>query len=284
MGNEIYKDYTCLAVRTEAPFRGDVPIDPQVSRLLHGAVGLVTETGELLEVAAKSPLDEPHLCEEIGDLCWYAALLSDVAQVSFPSLVNRTFQRPHPQWLTASLSLMEPARFDVVLRGTGLIVRGAGLILDQCKRVIYYGLDPKVMDVESINAGIQTAVDGIVTVAHSGVSQSLEEICTRNIRKLAVRYPDKFTDAKAVQRDLAAERAVLEGTPVAVEVPRDAFITVPFPEPTDEQRSALWSFGIPGTNQRASLQLVFSWPSAIAAVSVPGAESPKEAAEVQPVA
>lgn len=36
---------------------------------------------------------------------------------------------------------------------------------------------------------------------------------TEHIAKLKVRFPDKFTQAQAVDRDLGAERAALEATP-----------------------------------------------------------------------
>jgi len=39
----------------------------------------------------------------------------------------------------------------------------------------------------------------------------LEEICNINIAKLMARYPDKFTQEEAINRDLDGERKVLEG-------------------------------------------------------------------------
>jgi NTP pyrophosphatase (non-canonical NTP hydrolase) len=39
---------------------------------------------------------------------------------------------------------------------------------------------------------------------------NLEEIMETNIKKLAARYPDKFTQKAAINRNLDAERAILE--------------------------------------------------------------------------
>jgi NTP pyrophosphatase (non-canonical NTP hydrolase) len=39
---------------------------------------------------------------------------------------------------------------------------------------------------------------------------SLEEILEKNIMKLAKRYPEKFTEYNALNRDLDAERSILE--------------------------------------------------------------------------
>src|SRR5574343_434345 len=40
---------------------------------------------------------------------------------------------------------------------------------------------------------------------------TMEDVAQLNIDKLRKRYPDKFTEAHALNRDLDAERAVLEG-------------------------------------------------------------------------
>jgi NTP pyrophosphatase (non-canonical NTP hydrolase) len=99
--------------------------DTQVIRLLHGAMGLCTEAGELQDQLKKhifygKPLDVVNIAEECGDLFWYLA-----------------------ETLTA--------------------------------------IDARFID-----------------VMH------------RNIEKLRARYPEKFTEDKAINRDLDAERAVLE--------------------------------------------------------------------------
>lgn len=94
-------------------------------RLLHAAMGLITEGAELLNAVGDSifggkPLDEVNVVEELGDAQWYMAL-------------------------------------------------GA-----------------------------------------SEMGKTLEEIQEINIKKLKLRYPDKFTEAKAIGRDVKAERELLE--------------------------------------------------------------------------
>lgn len=51
-------------------------------RILHAALGISTEAGELLDAVKKSlfygkPLDRTNLIEELGDLEWYMAVLRD---------------------------------------------------------------------------------------------------------------------------------------------------------------------------------------------------------------
>ena len=52
-------------------------------------------------------------------------------------------------------------------------------------------------------------------IAHPKISRikniDIEEIMQRNIEKLKARYPEKFTQEKALSRNLDAERNILEG-------------------------------------------------------------------------
>jgi NTP pyrophosphatase (non-canonical NTP hydrolase) len=89
------KQYIKEAMRTE-PDYGPVQIrlvkDPNLVRVLHVAMGLSTESGELLDALKKhifygAPLDKVNLEEEMGDLFWYLAILADF-------LGFRSFTRP----------------------------------------------------------------------------------------------------------------------------------------------------------------------------------------------
>lgn len=51
-----------------------------------------------------------------------------------------------------------------------------------------------------------------IAILHDATQLSWDEGLERNIAKLKKRYPDKFNAVDAVVRDLAAERAILEGT------------------------------------------------------------------------
>lgn len=100
-------------------------LTPQVIRLIHAAMGLATEAGEILEhlrdhVFDEKPLDTVNLVEEGGDTMWYMGLYSDALKTK------------------------------------------------------------------------------------------LEEIKRINNAKLKSRYPDKFTEEKAIERNLDQERQVLE--------------------------------------------------------------------------
>jgi len=77
------QDFQSLCLRTEAD---DHIAQGQRAagsiRLLHGAVGLSTESGEMLDQVKKhifygKPLDKVNILEECGDALWYICLILD---------------------------------------------------------------------------------------------------------------------------------------------------------------------------------------------------------------
>lgn len=100
--------------------------NPNTIRLLHGAIGICTESGELMDALKKGifygkPIDYINIKEEVSDIFWYC-----------------------------------------------------GIILD-------------------------------------ALGTTMDEVFTMNITKLKARYPEKFTEYLAENRDLVKERAILEG-------------------------------------------------------------------------
>lgn len=72
--------------------------------LLHGAMGVATEAGELLDVVKKNwayhkPIDHVNIREEIGDVLWYLALLaratgSDLDQIAATNVAKLRARYP----------------------------------------------------------------------------------------------------------------------------------------------------------------------------------------------
>jgi NTP pyrophosphatase (non-canonical NTP hydrolase) len=68
---------------------GSAGDDRMYSRLMHAAMGMVTESGEFIDALKKltiygKPLDKVNLVEELGDLQWYIALACRALDVRFP--------------------------------------------------------------------------------------------------------------------------------------------------------------------------------------------------------
>lgn len=83
----------------------------------------------------------------------------------------------------------------------------SGEFLDMLKKHIFYG---KPLDL--INAAEEIGDTMWYTaLAVDILKTTLDDVMTVNIKKLAARYPEKFTEHHAENRDLITERAILEG-------------------------------------------------------------------------
>lgn len=68
--------------------------DVRLTRLLHGAIGKFTESGEIIEAIAKhalegKPLDGVNLGEELADDAWYTAVLADVSGLDMQTTLDK---------------------------------------------------------------------------------------------------------------------------------------------------------------------------------------------------
>jgi len=93
------EDYIKLVKRTESPTFGDIN-----QRIMHGVVGCVTESGEMMDAVKKClfydrRLDTDNLKEEIGDVFWYLGILCDQLGVTFEEIQSmniRKLQKRYP--------------------------------------------------------------------------------------------------------------------------------------------------------------------------------------------
>lgn len=83
----------------------------------------------------------------------------------------------------------------------------AGELMDALKKFIFYGKD---LDIINIKEEISDCFWYIALMCDN-LKISFEEIWELNIKKLAARYPDKFTEKDALNRNLKKERKILEG-------------------------------------------------------------------------
>lgn len=180
-------DYNKLAKRTLSNGFHCNPVN-QVE--LHGAIGIVTELGEIAECVHQLPIDSVNLFEEIGDVLWYLSIFSRHYELDFDDR-NKLKEQ---QFSTLS---------DVVSHSQ---IKSAEL-LDIYKKKLYYN--------KPITTGYVTELcyeiylDMLNLAAFVG--QDVEDIRTVNIKKLMERFPDNFTEKDAIERDLESERSILEG-------------------------------------------------------------------------
>lgn len=92
-------EFTKMALRTESPaFNQPNP------RLLHAAIGLVTESGELIDAMKKQiyygrELDTTNIKEEAGDIMWYLAILFDELGTDFETEQKRVIAKLQARFL-----------------------------------------------------------------------------------------------------------------------------------------------------------------------------------------
>jgi len=181
-------DYVELACVTESIVD---PIEGLESRMLHGLIGLCTESGELLDAMKKhlyygKDLDTVNMLEEIGDLCWYLAIICDVSGLDFAVQIEKAIEFKVIKQEKRSL-LSVCAELNAVCAGNLVTYTSSG--------------QPHVIK------PLFSLIDELV----AGLDGMWEEICEKNISKLKARYGDKFDAHKALNRDLETEREILEG-------------------------------------------------------------------------
>lgn len=188
----IINNYIELAKRTESLVLG---LNDLSLRLLHSSMGLATEIIEFNETYYKEgalrQLDIVNLLEEIGDMFWYIAIGCDILKINFSNIILE----------------LKNEKFEL---NTKLYLRIAesniGAILDKCKRQIFYR---KIIDeIEYKQLYIEVIKNLYKLVISMGYD--FEPVLQKNISKLKTRYPEKYSDDNAINRNLEEERRVLE--------------------------------------------------------------------------
>lgn len=163
----------------------------QKARLLHASLGLCTEVGELQKAVSADRLDGVNVMEECGDLYWYCALALDAAGVSFPEKSAES----EDDLTTWSLI------FNTLRLGEHV-----GDLQDILKKHLIYGKPLLLGDVGGVVYGILRDIQDVLRCVRYTPEQAME----RNIEKLRKRFPEGYSNEKALVRDLDAERKELE--------------------------------------------------------------------------
>ena len=190
------EEYRVLAART-LPDLGSIG-----NNLLHMEAGIAGEfLGEAVDIlkktfAYKKPLDKVHLGEELADTVWYCVGVETINKL--PEM-EMCFDEEF-------IARIETIKDQTITYIKGSVRVRSSSIETECLGVIL----ANKMAVDSTNRVGVLAIIGICM----GICELLEidfwQALTNNISKLQVRYPEKFTEEAALNRDLAAERAELE--------------------------------------------------------------------------
>lgn len=162
----------------------------------HMNLGVITEMGEAMDIfkkflAYKKPMDLVNLGEELADMAWY--------------IVNKCrFE-----------GLLLDDNFDEVLADTKELIEErmftkADLPVElKAEAILTLLLAPYCAPTNNMFSAPIIQLAMLHHVA-SWFDLDFFQCLTNNIEKLKVRYPEKFTEEAAQNRDLKAERAELE--------------------------------------------------------------------------
>lgn len=101
--------------------------------------------------------------------------------------------------------LQDPKTIRLLHAAIGLSTE-AGELLDALKKHIFYGKELDITNIkEELGDSLWYTAEGV-----DACGSTLEEVMITNIRKLRSRYPDRFKEHDAINRDLNKEREILE--------------------------------------------------------------------------
>jgi len=91
-------EYIKNAIRTESPQCLFSSMLTPMTRLLHGAMGICTEAGELLDVLKKClfynrKIDHDNVKEELGDVFWYLAIICNQEGWTFEEIMEENIKK-----------------------------------------------------------------------------------------------------------------------------------------------------------------------------------------------
>lgn len=113
---------------------------------------------------------------------------------------------PTEQYVDAARRLANIVRLEHAGHG---IVTEVGELMDTLKRHIYYGVPLDVVNLKEEAGDLMW----YIAILLDELSQrfGITDVLAANIEKLKQRYPNKFSEEDAVNRDVAKERTVIEG-------------------------------------------------------------------------
>ena len=198
-----FSEYIPLAMRTCKEL-------PAIKHANHMAMGVVGEIGEVIDALKKhyiydKPLDRANLAEEIGDAFWYVAGMVKMLDIAEDSdcLSNPASENLKTLEAKAHVTLISLA-INAICAELALSFQRA--IIEMVSSDDYFEQGAARFDAMDAAVGIHQELTNLAYL----LDVNLEDAFDTNIKKLAKRYGDKYSDFNAINRDLDAERKILE--------------------------------------------------------------------------
>lgn len=153
--------------------------------IMHMASGICTE---ILEYSNAPLTDLVNRNEELGDIMWYISNMFFILGISGPT--NKEVEDLYYCQITSS--------------DFPFLFQESIMILDMAKKYLAYGKEPNVtLLVTLLHKCIFAIRKKFVSVG------AFNHVLYKNIEKLKVRYPEKFDEDKAINRNIDKERNAL---------------------------------------------------------------------------
>lgn len=178
-------EYQAAAVRTLPDYGFE-------KNVLHCIMGMAGESGEVTElVQLSAPAKALKRVLEAGDCFWYAACLSEVLGIPFSWVDGEAqvvFERGDSEFPTS--------------RTEERIHVWSSRMVDRCKKTIFYG---KELDQKALTHELVFYVAALLSYCQK-IAVMRHDVWTANIKKLKVRFPEKFDAALAINKNSDAEQ------------------------------------------------------------------------------
>lgn len=183
-------EYQGLAERT-CPSLGSEDLNER-----HMNLGVITEIGETLDIfkkllAYKKPMDLVNLGEELADISWYIVNKCRFQEVALDDDFNEVIAEVKE---LADIKMFTVNDLTAEVKSEAILTL---LLSSYCAPINTLFNSPIVQL-------------GFLHQIASWFNLDYFQCLTNNIEKLKVRYPEKFTEEAAQNRDLVAERTELE--------------------------------------------------------------------------
>jgi len=182
----------------------DCPVPAHMLNIVHTRLGIVSEIEELIIAIQKK--DTVNIGEELGDMLWYIANDLTICKASgfldstnYEKFTKTKFGKP----MSTDGGYMVEEGFPWL----SSITKNSSALCDDVKKYLAYG---KSMDLSKYIKNIDYLLGAVNNTAMS-FDVNLEEYMDKNTAKLMGRYPEKFTEEAAINRDTDNERKILEG-------------------------------------------------------------------------
>lgn len=190
----VYEVYRNLAKVTLSP---RPRITTELYDLVHASLGMASEINEIIDAITTN--DGNNYGEELGDCWWYIAVADDALNLE----IGHREMVPVDQSRDESMPYITAD--DAFMRG---YIYNMSKYANEVKRCFAYG-NP-VSELVKSNCKQYLIKSGRALVFMSWCWKlDIKNIWETNIKKLAGRYGDKYSDFAANNRDLKAENAII---------------------------------------------------------------------------